>query len=405
VAEAAVPSRPSNAQPGDGLGNDVEIESSGIGPGGSSAPSPAAVEVSRLFSGYRLQVARQARSLTKTELGKRLGISTAALSQFEKGHARPSAATVERLCAVLSFAPSFFSTATVLSSSPQADDERVDSFGHFRSLRSVTATKRRQVLTVAHLLRDVTAFLESRVLLPEQSIPHHYAGSPELAAKVAVVVREQLGIDHDGPIDDVLRILERHGVVCARYPIEASDVSAFSVPMERRTFLVLKRQREAKRDRDRFSSCHELGHLVMHKPGQVLASKEIEREANAFASEFLMPATRIADELPSRADWPALLQLKQRWGTSMAALLLRARTLGVMSEATYVQAARTMSMRGWRVDEPGTVMAVEAPALLGRAMTAAALTAAEVGEATGWPESMVADLIADSSDGRPAVQL
>jgi len=365
----------------------------------------AAVEASQLFSAYRLQVARQARGFTKSDLSKRLEMSAAALSQFELGQNRPSPASIERLSSVLNFAPSFFSTGTVLSAADQADDEVVDSFGHFRSLRSVSATRRRQLLTVAHLLRDVTAFLETHVKLPELDVPHHEAESPEDIASVAAEVRSELGVDSADPIEDVLRLLERRGIVCARYPMDAADVSAFSVPMERRTFLVLKQQREAKRDRDRFSSCHELGHLVMHESGQALASKALERQADIFASEFLMPKESIRGELPSKVDWPRLLQLKQRWGVSMAALLYRSKSLGIMPETTYVQAVRTMNVRGWRKNEPGTVAAIEAPRLLSAAISATDFTEADVSAATGWPEDMVSELFAESTDARPSVQL
>ena len=187
--------------------------------------------------------------------------------------------------------------------------------------------------------------------------------------------------------------------------MDAADVSAFSVPFENRTFLVLKQQREAKRDRDRFSSCHELAHLVLHKPGQHLASKEHERQADAFASEFLMPSTGIAGDLSAKVDWPRLLRLKQKWGVSMAALLYKSKSLGIMSESTYTQAVRTMSVRGWRKDEPGTVAAAEAPSLLNAALAATTFSAADVSEATGWPEAMIAELFAESTDSRPSIQV
>lgn len=364
-----------------------------------------AVEASKLFSAYRLQVARQARGMTKSELSGHLGVSAAALSQFELAQNRPTPKTVEKIAHVLEFSPTFFSTATVHSASDEAGDELVDSFGHFRSLRSVTATQRRRVLTVAHLLRDVTAFLEAHVKLPVLDVPKYSATSPAEIAEAAARVRVDLGVEGDGPVDDVLRLLERRGIVCARFPIEAANVSAFSVPMEEHTFLVLKEQRQAKRDRDRFSCSHELAHLVLHEPGQHLASREHEKQADTFASEFLMPASGIFDDLPEKVDWPRLLQLKQKWGVSMASLLYRSKSLGKMPEATYTQAVRTINVRGWRIDEPGAVSAVEAPALLNAALSLTTFTFADLSDATGWPESMVANLFAESTDSRPSIQL
>src|SRR5215217_3973830 len=91
-------------------------------PDGVSPPKSAAetgrggraYEVTRLFSPYRLQVARQARSMNRTELGNRIGISAAAVSQFEGTHVRPSPATVERIASALDFPLEFFSTASVV---------------------------------------------------------------------------------------------------------------------------------------------------------------------------------------------------------------------------------------------------------------------------------------------------
>jgi Zn-dependent peptidase ImmA (M78 family) len=125
----------------------------------------------------------------------------------------------------------------------------------------------------------------------------------------------------------------------------------------------------AKRDayRQRFDVAHELGHLVMHldaEPG----TRRAEEQANRFAAEFLMPAARIREELPSRADWRALAGLRERWGTSMAALLYRARTLGTIREVTYRNAMSTMSAKGWRRREPGPPGLMEHPSLLPRAV-------------------------------------
>ena len=89
--------------------------------------SGEAVEASRLFSAYRLQVARQACGMTKSDLSRRLEISAAALSQFELGQSRPTPKTVAKLANVLGFAPSFFSTATVQSTADEAGEELVDS--------------------------------------------------------------------------------------------------------------------------------------------------------------------------------------------------------------------------------------------------------------------------------------
>lgn len=121
-------------------------------------------------------------------------------------------------------------------------------------------------------------------------------------------------------------------------------------------------------NRSRFNAAHQLGHLVMHD--DAAGVPEAERQANEFAAAFLMPERDVRRELPVRPDWRALSEMKARWGVSMAALLMRARTLGVMSESTYVSASKVMSARGWRRHEPGDGVA-EVPSLLKDALEAA----------------------------------
>ena len=101
----------------------------------------------------------------------------------------------------------------------------------------------------------------------------------------------------------------------------------------------------------------------MHSPDDE-GSKVAERQAHRFAAAFLMPAADIRHELPAKAQWPLLVELKAKWQVSIAALLMRAKTLEVMAPNAYTQAYKFMSMRGWRTVEPGKLGAPESPILL-----------------------------------------
>jgi Zn-dependent peptidase ImmA (M78 family) len=98
---------------------------------------------------------------------------------------------------------------------------------------------------------------------------------------------------------------------------------------------------------------------------QVWGLPVVEKQAHVFAAAFLMPRADIYDRLPTRADWPALFELKRRWQVSLAALLMRARTLERMSESNYVAAVKTASARGWRRVEPVPLGDPEKPRMLG----------------------------------------
>jgi Zn-dependent peptidase ImmA (M78 family) len=216
------------------------------------------------------------------------------------------------------------------------------------------------------------------------------------------MVRDQWQIK-PGPIGDVVTLLERHGVVCARYRMGTHKVDAFSVPYTDRPVIILGDDK-AKCDRERFSGAHELGHLVMHDLDQA-GTKTAERQANQFAAAFLMPANDIRSELPGTAEWNYLVALKRRWRTSIGALLMRAKTLDAMSDSTYQQAYRYMSARGWRINEPGDLGPAEAPQLLCLAARQAGASPTDLSTATGWPESWIDDILRASSDQRPQLQL
>jgi len=109
----------------------------------------------------------------------------------------------------------------------------------------------------------------------------------------------------------------------------------------------------------------------MHDPGSELAPNDIEKQADRFASAFLMPADQISDELPSTLEWLRFLERKLRWQVSIGALLRRAKDLDLMTEETYLQGVRTMSARGWRTNEPGDLGAPESPRVLARAVEVA----------------------------------
>jgi Zn-dependent peptidase ImmA (M78 family) len=147
-----------------------------------------------------------------------------------------------------------------------------------------------------------------------------------------------------------------------RLPLESADVDAFSLPFTDRPVIVLSADKND-RARSRFDAAHELGHLVMHGQ-QIWGLPEVEKQAHRFAAAFLMPRQDIADQLPRHGDWNRLFSLKRHWQVSLAALLMRARVLGSISENDYVAAIKAASARGWRRIEPVPLGQPEQPKLL-----------------------------------------
>lgn len=176
----------------------------------------------------------------------------------------------------------------------------------------------------------------------------------EVEAELAAAeLRRRWGLG-GGRIQHVVRLLELRGAIVVRPAVGTTDVDAISTSVRGRPIIVLAADKQ-EAGRSCMDASHELGHLVMHhdaEPGRQL----VERQARRFASAFLLPTDSMLAELPRQLDWDGYLSLKARWGVSMAALLHRAKKLGVLSPHAYQRAQTQLSARGWRVHEPGAVV-------------------------------------------------
>jgi Zn-dependent peptidase ImmA (M78 family) len=102
-------------------------------------------------------------------------------------------------------------------------------------------------------------------------------------------------------------------------------------------------------DRRRFTMAHELGHLVLHEDSYT--DDHGEREANAFAAEFLMPAEQIRPQL-RRLTLKRALALKLEWHASVAALIIRAKDVKAITPAHATRLHKQRSGMGWTRNEP-----------------------------------------------------
>ena len=97
------------------------------------------------FEPARLTQARARRGLSKTDLAVVVGVSAAAVGQYEAGVNSPRPDVVDRLARALMVRPEFFNVGRPLA--------RVDTVhAHFRSLRSARVSDRQKALATATLV-------------------------------------------------------------------------------------------------------------------------------------------------------------------------------------------------------------------------------------------------------------
>lgn len=347
----------------------------------------------------RLRAGRELRGKSQAQISRDAGITAAAVSQFENGHARPTSSTLLKIAHALDLPLGYFARR------PGRMSDVVPA-AFFRSLRSTSVTERRRATALVGLVHELVQAVEHYVALPPVDAPEKMPTDDAGVEEVAASTRRHLGIDPHAPVSDVILAVERHGIVTARFHVEGTKMDAFSVDYPDRPVVVLGADK-GYRDRSRFDVAHEVGHLVLHGADQV-GTTEAEGQAHRFAAAFLMPAEAIRDELPRRADWERLADLKRKWEVSLAALLKRAQTLGVMNDITYTQAMKTLSARGWRKREPVDLGPAERPMLLSKALEVAAahgVTLDDLAAEYGLPINELRRVLGASMDPRPRVNL
>lgn len=269
----------------------------------------------------------------------------------------------------------------------------------FRHVRRTPKREQRKAGQLVQATARITDLLRTRVDFPDR-FQFAYPVDPDapiesVAAEIeqaAVETRRHLGMSVSAPIaPSIVDPLEAGGIAIVRDPETDEAIDAYSAIVAGLPIIVLDGGDGSVWDRDNFNLAHELGHLVMHRgidhtPG----TKTVESQAHRFAGAFLAPALAVKSALPTTLDWTAYLDLKRQWGLSIAALVRRAKDLGVIDDATYTRAMKQRSAHGWRRVEPGADdRALPEPSHLKKAAALADLTTREIAMLAMMPESVV----------------
>ena len=320
------------------------------------------------FNGERLKMARVYRGLTVAELAEKSDCLRQTVSMYESGKTKPlDNATVMRLADALNFPMKFF----VESSVPV-----VTGSTYFRALLTTNKKYRAEQTQKMEFLAQIYFFLQEYVDFPNLQLPDCSGCTPEEAA---VKLRESWKLGR-GPIDNLVHIVEQHGILVTSFATSTDDIDAFSQKVDvngNEVYLIGYSNNKKSAARIHFDIAHELGHICLHEWSEDVESfdkkefKEREDEANRFASAFLLPEEAFkADAAMAPLRIPYYTELKRRWKVSIQAMSRRAYALGLTSIDEYQIILRTLQRRGMRKDEPlDDTLRTASPALLKTAVS------------------------------------
>jgi len=337
-----------------------------------------------------ITILRKSRGITQAGLADQVGVSQVAVARWEANERQPDDERLAQVAAILGV------TERLLRHGDQ-----------FSGALAMEAHMRRQKSTKASVWRRLEAQLNERrlhasLLFEEVSINADRTiptvdpdeTSPESAARL---VRAQWGLPL-GPVVNLTAWLESAGCLIFLEDFDTHRVSGLSQWVGDHP--VILANAKAPTDRHRMTLAHELGHLVLHSR---YATDQMEKEADRFAAEFLMPETTIKPELRA-LDIGKLTDLKREWGVSMQALFERAYSFKFVSPDARTRFYKQMNARGWKTSEPGSAtLPTERPQLptrVGVVLRERGMTPAEIAEMSGHVDPTHDPFQADHGDNR-----
>lgn len=295
-----------------------------------------------MFNPRRLSLARMRRRFTAKALAERAGLAVDTISRLENGSNPPDDLTIEKLVRALNFPKAFFF---------DGDPEEIDTDAvSFRSFSKMSARERDAAISAGSLGLQLSIWIEDRFSLPvPKMLDLSYETDP---ANAAHSVRQFWGIG-ERPIGNLTGLLETNGVRIFSLSENTASVNAFSFWRDSKPFIFLNNFKTG--ESSVFDSAHELGHLVMHKHGDPKETRSAEREANSFASAFLMPERDVKAIIPRRITIDTVLNFKKRWRVSAMAMVFRLNQLRLLSDWQYKSICIELGKRGYRSGEPGGI--------------------------------------------------
>jgi Zn-dependent peptidase ImmA (M78 family)/DNA-binding XRE family transcriptional regulator len=306
--------------------------------------------------GARIKLAREVCGITQAELGDMIGTTQSGIASIEGGVYRPSAEFLETIAAKTGFAANFF------------DKGEIPEFPYGTLLYRVQSAVKKGAKTQAHALCQVAFELASMLAARLRKIPISIPKLSEEPIKCAQIARASLGLSPNTVIKDLLLSLERNGVWVFCLPVQIEGFDGFSSwaghDLGRPIIALLGGKTPY---REVFTTAEEFGHLVMHSPLRVSVA-EADKEARAFAQEFLLPAEAMEVEMQCPVTLSTLALLKRRWGVSMAFLAMRAASLTLITRNQHRYLIQEIRAKGWDMSEPGDEQAPHAKPRIVRKM-------------------------------------
>lgn len=300
--------------------------------------------------GARLKSARKMAGLSLAGLADKTGnmITRQAINKYEKGMMNPGSEVLVALSQALEIKPDyFFKDPDISLSDMEFRKKNRLSVKEAESIKHRTLDFLDRYIEIEDILQDKAVFVNP---IPDKLRKVNDYRCVELAAEK---LREcwKLG---NAPLFDLVELVEDKGIRI--FEIEAGDeFDGISAWVEETPVIAVNVINEPVRRR--FTIAHELGHILLEFESDEDSTGR-EKLCHAFAGAFLLPREVIFSELGSKKRLKIavleLEKLKEIYGISIQAIMIRIYKLNIVGDATYKKFWVMVNVRGWKKNEPGS---------------------------------------------------
>ncbi len=292
---------------------------------------------------YRLK-----NELTMSQLADRTGLSKMAISYYEKGERTPDMSTLKKLAVALNI--------KVMDFMILRNEKLQFQHGEFR--KNTRLNKGKQEYMREDIEEYFNRFYNIVDILGESSLPK----APKMSVlKLSIdeeenarELRKLLKLSLEGPIGNLVNIVENNGILIYQHKVEVDSYSGMNGSINGRSYISININMNP--ERQRFTIAHELAHIFFKWPVE-LSEVECEKRANSIAGSFLLPVGDVYRELGfSRKAFRADIEITaEEYGVSVMCLAYRSKELKVVSDTIYKNFIIYISRLGWRKNEPSRI--------------------------------------------------
>lgn len=299
---------------------------------------------------YRLK-----KNMKIKDLAAACGVTPMAISNYENGKRKPNMETINKLAEALGvYVVDFLSSR---------NSNLV--FDHREFRKNSKLTKTQQEFVQESVEEYFGRFFDAVDCLGGNPLPKppkcHILKISGNYEKDSIELRKHLNFQKNGPIDELIGVLENKGILILEIDIDNDSFSGMNGFVNDYPYIVINKNMRP--ERKRTTIIHELTHLMFVGDEN---DSDNEKMATAIAGAFLIPKDDLVRELGLRRSslTKDLALVCQEYGISMYLLVKRASQVGIMSDSLATEFYIKANKANWKKNEPQRVKNIEEPMLL-----------------------------------------